>query len=188
MTDETLPDRPGNLSRPKTGLAAWEATVSYIAEEHHPDALLILRVYPVEGVNRWSALLEWGAYLEQTEDATSLANALTALWQAVDQSHIIFKDAKAKQQRPTGYGEYDWVGADTKEAVERLLWVVRVVFKSDWSLVAFYRPIEDATRRVQMRLIAKGDEVHIGGRGPTLKDAASQLYRNATPHFSGSKD
>ena len=188
MPDETLPDRPGNLSRPKTGLAAWETTVGYIATNHHPDALLTLRVYPVENENQWAAQLEWGPHREHVDEQNTLPMALQSLWRVVNQSHVIFETEKDAIRQPAGYGEFDWVDADTKDALERLLWVVRVVFKTDWTIVALYQPTDDAPTRVQMRLIARNDTVHISGRGATLRDAATQLYRNATPYFTGTKD
>jgi hypothetical protein len=188
MPDETLPNRPGSPQRPKTGLAAWEATVGYIAAEHSPDALLTLRVYPDGDENLWGAVLEWGPHREEVEALASLPEALRDLWRVVNQGHIIFKEEADAIRKPAGYGEFDWVDADTKDALERLVWVVRVVFKEDWTLVVIYQPTDNPAVRVQVRLLAREDSVHINGRGASLKEAATQLYRNATPYFSGTKD
>lgn len=189
MPDDTVPNRPGSFSnRPKTGLAAWEATVGYIASEHSPDALLTLRAYADADDNLWAALLEWGAYREEVADAESLPTALRDLWVVVNQGHVIFTSSAEAIRKPAGYGEFDWVDADTQDALDRLLWVVRVVFKDDWTLVILYQPTDNPATRVQMRLVARDDAVHISGRGGSVRDAATQLYRNATPYFSGTRD
>ena len=189
MPDDTLPNRPGAMSsRPRTGLAAWEATVGYIASEHSPDALLTLRAYPVGEENRWSALLEWGPHREEVAAMDGLPSALRELWTQVNEGHIIFQTTADAIRKPAGYGEFDWIDADTRDSLERLMWVVRVVFKEDWTLVMIYQPTDNPSVRVQMRLIARDDGVYISGRGPSLKDASAQLYRNATPYLSGTKD
>lgn len=186
---DTLPNRPGSLSnRPKSGLAAWEATVGYIAAEHSPDAMLTVRAYPRGEDNLWAALLEWGRYQESVEDQESMPLVLQALWHVVEQSHMIFLKSSDSVRKPTGYNDFDYLDGDTRDALDRLTWVMRVVFKEDWLLVMIYHPSDQPDTRVQIRLIARDDTVHIGGRGATFKDAATQLYRNATPYFSGLKD
>ncbi len=189
MPSDTLPNRPGSMpNRPKTGLAAWEATVGYIAAEYSPDALLTMRAYPDDEENKWAALLEWGVNREGVDDMDTLPAALRDLWRVVNEGHVIFKTSADAIRKPAGYGEFDWVDADTQDALDRLLWVVRVVFKADWSIIILYQPTDNPSVRVQIRMIARDDSVHISGRGATVKDAATQLYRNATPYFSGTKD
>lgn len=186
---DTIPNRPGNMSsRPKTGLAAWETTVAYIASEHSPDALLTMRAYPDGEDNRWGAVLQWGPHHEEIAQMETLPDALRDLWRVVNEGHVIFSQPEDAIRKPAGYGEFDWVDADTKDAIERLLWVVRVVFKEDWTMVILYQPTDNPSVRVQVRLIARNDSVHISGRGASVKEAATQLYRNATPYFSGTKD
>lgn len=188
---DTIPNRPGAMpNRPKTGLAAWEATVGYIAVEHNPDALLTLRAYPTgeDDLTAWGAALEWGKNAEQVTDMPTLADALRQLWKVVDQGHVIFLKTEDAIRKPSGYTEFDWLDPDTRDALDRLTWVLRVVFNDDWMIIIIYRPVDNPDVRVQMRLIAQDDSIHIGGRGASVRDAATQLYRNATPYFSGARD
>lgn len=186
MSDDTLPGRPGGLgNRPKTGLAAWEATVGYIAAEHSPDALLTMRAHPDGEATIWAAMLEWGQKREMVDGRETLPLALRDLWRVVDQAHVIFMKNADAIRRPAGYGDLDWLDADTRDALERLTWVLRVVFKTDWTLVMIYQPTDNPAVRVEMRLVARESTVHIGGRGPSVREAATQLYRNATPYLSG---
>jgi hypothetical protein len=46
--------------------------------------------------------------------------------------------------------------------------------------------VENPNLRVQARLLAKDNSVHIGGRGPTIRDACRDLYRNAAPGYFAS--
>lgn len=185
---DTIPTRPSSFNRPHTGLAAWEATVGYIATEHSPDAMLTLRAYPEAEETIWSAELTWGQNKEQLGGVDTLADVLRELWLKVEQSHVIFKSSEDAVRKPAGYGNFDWIDSDTKDALDRLAWVTSVVFKDDWTLISIYQPTDNPTARVQMRLVARDTTVHINGRGASMRDAATQLYRNATPYFSGNKD
>jgi len=176
------------INRPKTGLAAWESTVGYLAANHSPDALLTLRAYPEGEDSHWSALLEWGANREEVNGHATLPAVLNELWQVVDQGRVIFSSSAEAVRKPAGYGEFDWLDADTKDAIERLMWVIRVVFKDDWTMVILYQATDNPAVRAQARLIARAGDVYINGRGASVRDAVTQLYRNATPYFSGTKD
>lgn len=190
MSDDTLPTRPNQKDqRPRTGLSAWESTVGYLSSHINPNAMLTLRVSPKnEDDNLWAARLEWEHEEESVENQESLPVALRELWSIVGNSHAIFHKANANFHKPEGYGEFDWVDADTRDALERLIWVARVVFKTDWTLVIIYQALDNAENRVQARLAARKSTVHIGGRGASIQDAVTQLYRNATPYFSKEKD
>ncbi|MEO0560783.1 MAG: hypothetical protein AAF125_01620 [Chloroflexota bacterium] len=190
MPDETLPNRPGTFSeRPKTGLEAWEATVGYIAAQHSPDVLLTLKAVPAEEEqSAWSATLDWAEHHEDVEDQPTLLAALRELWAKVDKAHVIFESDVDALRKPSGYSEFDYLDADTKDALDRLSWVTQVVFKENWTMVIIYQPSDDPQTRVQMRLVARAGDVHIGGRGPSIEDAARKLYRNATPYFNKRKD
>jgi hypothetical protein len=189
MPDDTLPTRPDALGgRPRTGLAAWESTIGYIANEHSPDVLLTVKALPDGDGSVWSAMLEWGPHREIVEGQPTFPAALRELWGVIERAHVIFKDKAASVRKPFGYTEFDWLDADTKSALERLAWVTQVVFREGWSLIIIYQPTDDPTNRVQMRLLARDGEVLIGGRGPSIEDAASKLYRNATPYFSKRKN
>lgn len=189
MQDETLPKRPDNAARPRTGLAAWESALGYITTEISPDALLTIRASAIdEQHTQWSAALEWNRQQEMVTQQSTIQAALAALWQALESSQAVELSTLEDSRKPLGYSEFEWLDADTRDALERLLWVVQVVFKGDWSLLILYHLTDDPAMRVQARLAAKGGSVHIGGRGASIKDAATQLYRNATPYFSKEKD
>jgi len=185
MPDETLPTRPDVFGgRPRTGLAAWESTIGYISQEHSPDVLLTVKALPNGDGSVWSAKLEWGPHRESADNQPTFPAALRELWTVVERAHVIFKDKAEAVRKPAGYTEFDWLDADTKGALERLAWVTQVVFREAWSLLIIYQPTDDPTNRVQMRLLARDGDVHIGGRGASIEGAASKLYRNATPYFS----
>ncbi len=187
MSDDTIHTRPSGWRRPKTGLAAWEATVGYISAEHSPDAQLTFRAYPSGDTQAWAAAVTWAGFKEEVTDRTTIAEALRDLWLQVEQVHAIFKTAEDAARRPADYSDLQWLEADTRDAIERLLWVSRVVFDEDWVLIVVYQPSDNPQMRVQMRLLARENTVSISGRGPSMRDACTQLYRNATPYFSGAK-
>lgn len=190
MSDETLPTRPDGVSRPKTGLAAWIATIGYMAQHHSPDVLLTIQGHPetdnTDG--QWTASLEWSGNRVEVEPQPSFQQALHALWAAVEKHHPIFKSPEDALRKPSGYGEFDWIDADTKDALDRLISVSRVVLRENWSLIIIYQSTDRADHRVQMRLVAPDNDVYVSGRGATFRDAANQLQRNATPYFSKRRD
>lgn len=189
MSDDTLPKRPtSDHLRPKTGLAAWELTIGYLAAHLNPNTLLTVRVTPNGDDLQWAASLEWNHEKEQVSAKASFGEALRELWQLVSSRHVVFRKNLDDYRKPIGYSEFDWIDADTKDAIERLTWVTQVVFKRNWTLVISYQALDNAEQRVQSRLIANNSAVHIGGRGASIQDAVSQLYRNATPYFSKEKD
>jgi hypothetical protein len=51
-------------------------------------------------------------------------------------------------------------------------------FGADWRLTLVYQPIENPGLRVQARLAARSDSVHVGGRGASLRDTCHDLYRH----------
>jgi len=187
MSDETIHTRPNN-NRPRTGLAAWEATIGYIATEHSPDVMLTLKALPDGDGSTWQADLDWAENAEHIDGEATLPGALQALWKRVSEAHIIFTDRDDAFRAPVGYTEFDWLDPDTKDALDRLSWVTQVVFRTDWTLIIIYHPTDNRDKRVQMRLLAHDGDVHIAGRGPSIEDAATKLYRNATPYFSKRKD
>ena len=189
MPDDTLPTRPDALGgRPRTGLAAWESTIGYMAHVHSPDVLLTVKARPDGENSVWSAMLEWGPHREMIDRQPTFPAALRELWPVVERAHLIFKDKADAIRKPSGYTEFDWLDADTKGALERLAWVTQVVFREAWSLIIIYQPTDDPQNRVQVRLLAQDGDVHISGRGPSVEDAANKLYRNATPYFSKRKN
>jgi hypothetical protein len=190
MSDETRPTRPDEMSRPKTGLAAWIATIGYIAQHHSPDVMLTVQGRPDKD-NRdghWSASLEWGDNRVDVAPQPAFQQALQALWEQIEKHYPIFKSPEDALRKPAGYGEFDWVDADTKDALDRLISVSRVVLRDNWSLILIYQPTDRADHRVQMRLVAPDNDVYVSGRGATFRDAANQLQRNATPYFSKRRD
>ena len=185
MPDVTLPTRPDILGgRPRTGLAAWESTIGYIAHEHSHAVLLTVKARPKGDSSEWSAMLEWGPHREWVDGQPSFPASLRELWPVVERAHVIFKKTADAVRKPSGYTEFDWLDADTKGALERLAGVTQVVFREAWSLIIIYQPTDDPSSRVQIRLLAQDGDVHISGRGPSIEDAANKLYRNATPYFS----
>jgi hypothetical protein len=186
--DDTLPTRPDPANRPRTGLAAWEATIGYMASVHSPDVLLTVKAQPGKTDSVWSAGLEWADYAERVDQQPSFHVALRELWLAIEQAHVIFKTEQDALRKPTGYNEFDWVDADTKDALDNLAWVTQVVFQTDWTMIIIYHPTDNPTNRAQVRLVARDGDLHIGGRGASIEEAARKLYRNATPYFSKRKD
>ncbi|RMF80614.1 MAG: hypothetical protein D6737_07435 [Chloroflexi bacterium] len=182
MNDETL--RIGRRPpRPENGWLAWLATVGYISKEHSPDAMLTVKVYPLEDQYGWSASVTWAQHVEEVHDFHSFAGALTALWAIVGDHYQIFLRPEDGFLQPKGYSDERWLDADTASILERLTDVVNTAFGDDWMLIIVYQPLAEPDLRVQMRLVARGDSVHVSGRGPALRDACGALYRNAAPKY-----
>ncbi|MFZ4813311.1 MAG: hypothetical protein ACOYL5_02155 [Phototrophicaceae bacterium] len=185
MTDSTQPKPPSGLAnRPRTGLAAWEATIGYINQAYSPDALLTLNAYPHNDALRWAAMVEWGSNKEQVKDSPTLPAALRDLWERVEQGYVIFLEEDEAIRKPSGYGEFNWLDADTRENIDRLLGLVQTAFKGDWTVVFIYQSSANPQTRVQARLIARNGSVNLNGRGASLPEATSQLYRNVVPFLA----
>jgi len=181
---ETIASRP-LPSRPHNGLLAWEATIGYISGQYSLDAMLTIRAYPTPaGGVAWSVMASWGKISEQVRDVPSLPAALRDLWQQVDQHHVIFEHREAILKRPANYSDNEWLDADTKAILERVLQVTRTVYGADWQVVLVYQPVERPELRFQARLIALAETVKTGGHGPSMRDACRDLYRNAAHHFA----
>lgn len=181
-TDDTIIMRPVP-SRPETGLAAWLATVGYLASEYNPDALLALRATPgPDHAVVWAASVSWGheRYTSERGDG-QLAEALRSLWLLVEREHQLFKTLEAAARRPAGYPPERWLDGETEETLNQLIRIIRPAFALDWSLIIIYKPIELPTLRVQARLIARGSSVQLSGSGSTIRAACHDLLRHAAP-------
>lgn len=186
MDDNTLIMRP-LPKRPETGLLAWQATVGYLGAEYSPDAMLTLRAAPVDAEQVvWSAAVSWGQENVVVQECRTLADALRYLWRAVEQEHQIFKTLEAATRRPANYPQDRWVDPDTAETLRRLIDITSAVFKQQWLLIIVYQPVATAHLRVQARLLANNNSIHIGGGGATIRDACRELYRNAAPEYFAS--
>ncbi|GEM_PF-480164 len=185
ITKSTKPIRllPRRLAN---GLLAWQATLAYISAQQSPDALLELMAYPVEESQavQWSATVSWGKKKESVRDLPSLQAALDTLWQEVERNHVIFISEEDTVRRPSGYAPNEWIDAHTAEILGRFIETTHAVFTSGWRVVIIYHAIESPLSRVQMRLLAEGNTVTAGGRGPALIDATRDLYRNAAPAYA----
>lgn len=177
--DDTMPERPPFPQRPRSGWAAWSATVGYIAQQYSPDATLKIEIYPMEHIIGWKASLTWGEHEVMVEDRHSLAMVLSALWQRVETLYHIFETPEDAIRKPAGFDDDNWLDERTYEVFSRLVNVTDTVFRGNWKVVVLYRPIEDPERRVQTRLIADDVKVNRGGFGPTLRDASRDLYHKA---------
>ena len=182
MSNETLPQMPVP-KRPENGLLAWQATMGYISSEHSPDALLTFQATPNEGGLAWSGTITWMHNSELVNDKPSLPAAMRDLWKEVTRSHHIFNSFEAAVRQPINYRDDQWLDADTQGSLDRLLQTTAAVFGDDWKLVMVYQPVEAPALRVQVRLLARNNVVHIGGRGASLRDACRELYRNAAKDF-----
>jgi hypothetical protein len=171
--------------RPPTGLLAWEATVGYMSAHHSPDTLLKLQAYPRDKAVLWSAHVSWAQHQERVQDRTSLAEALRDLWVEVEHHHTIFQSDVDAIRSPRGYGDGDWVDAETLEILDRLTSTAQNVFPGDWTLIVVYHPVESASTRVQARLLVQNNSNYAGGRGPSVHDACHAVYRGAARLFVG---
>lgn len=170
--------------RPPNGLLAWQATIGHIAQRFSPDAMLKLQVYPVKGQIRWSVQASWGPQDEFVRDAPSLETALCDLWREVERHHQIFETFEDAFKAPANYAENEWVDSRTGDTLTRFIRVTQAAFRDDWLLVMIYQPVQTSETRVQVRLIAHDNTVHVGGRGATFFDACHDLYNNAAPHYA----
>lgn len=167
------------------GLLAWQATLGYISAQHSPDSLLEVHVYPTrEEETRWSANVSWGKKQEAVQDQLTLGEALNQLWQKVERNHYIFISEEDTVRRPSGYEPDEWIDGHTLDMLTRMIETTEVAFPQDWRIIMTYQPVDMPEMRVQMRLLAKGNSITIGGRGPALLDAARELYRNAAPIYA----
>ncbi len=180
--DDTEAKRP-LPRRPQTGLQAWQVTLGYISATHSPDALLKLQAYSREARVHWSASVSWGQKEESVTDQPSIAAALRELWLEVSRHHAIFESAEDAVRAPVYYNDVEWLDDATLESLQRLIWVTQMTFPGDWLLIIVYQPVETPSARIQARLLAKGSSITVGGRGPSMLDACSTLFRNATPHW-----
>ncbi len=185
MTDsETVHARP-MPKRPETGLLAWQSTLGYISTRYSLDAMLTIQVYPqTAGKLAWAAKASWGHYIEEVRDCPSLPAALRDLWTEVDRNNIIFESGEAISRRPMLYSDDEWLDEDTRLTLDRTIQLNWTAFESDWMLIIVYQPVGIPNMRLQTRLLAKGHTVQISGRGPTMREACHDIYRNTARNYS----
>ena len=181
MSDPAAAKQP---ARPETGFGAWQATLGYISTNYSPDARLILYIYPRDHQVLWAGRVAWGPVVEEYVDAPGLPAVLGRLWQQVEHYHTVFDTPEDKVRRPVGYIRTQWIDLPTQDVLHRILWTVRLAFLDDWCMMVVYQTLEDPSMRVQMRLMGKENTVIVGGRGPSLLEAARDLFRNAAPVFA----
>jgi hypothetical protein len=187
MTDETEPTHP-RLNRPTTGLLAWQFTIGYISAEYSPDATLTLRVQPDEAeAVMWDASVAWGQKKEFVEQQATLSDALRRLWREVKRNHRVFKSLDASVRQPADYGADEWLDEETQRSLDRLIELTSDALETDWHIIIIYQSVENPDLRVRARLLAKESTVHIGGRGPSIREACRDLYYNAAPEYFSSK-
>jgi hypothetical protein len=175
--------------RPATGLLAWQATLGHISTHHSPDAVLKLETFSREARVFWSASVSWGSVREAVSEQATMAAALRELWHEVSKNHSLFERLEDATKAPQFYDDTEWLDMPTQESLQRVIWVTQIAFPGQWTLITLYQPIENPQTRVQMRLLAKGDTVAVGGRGASVVDACRALFRNATPYYAAqSKD
>lgn len=181
----TAPMRP-LPNRPKYGWMAWEATAGYMSAHLSPDVTLKLSAYPAQDGSsvHWGSSVTWAQEREEVKDFSAPHEALAQLWRVVDQTHSIFGMTEDAVKRPAHYKDNQWFDSWTAEIMQRLVRVTHAVFKDDWMIVLVYRPIESMDGRIQARLMAIDNEVHVGGRGPSLGDGCRHLYHNAAKTFT----
>jgi hypothetical protein len=182
MSDKTLDQRP-LPKRPENGLLAWQATIGYISQQYSLDAMLTAQAYVLNNAVSWGAAASWGTNREEVADQPSLEAALRELWRLVDSHHVIFEKREHLLKRPANYADHEWLDKDTAAVLNRVLHVTSVVYGADWQVVLAYQPVESPDSRFQTRLLALGGSVQIGGRGPDLRTACRDLYRNAAPYY-----
>lgn len=188
MDDNTL-IMPPMPKRPENGLLAWLATIGYLGAEYSPDAMLTLRAAPNDAKQIiWSAVASWAQENVVVQDCPSLATALRYLWRAVEQEHQIFKTLEAATRRPSNYPQDRWIDPQTQSTLDRLIDISGSVFKQQWLLIIVYQPVDNPNLRVRARLLAQDNAIHIGGSGPSIRDACRALYRNAAPNYFASAE
>ena len=167
---------------PITGFAAWQATLGFISLHISPDAALEIQARSNSAHTvSWTASASWANSRESASDSESISGALSGLWASIERNLPDFIDSLNVERLPVGFADHEWLDAPTQDILHRLVWTTRIVFLSDWSLVIVYRPTENPSTRVHMRLLARSNQVHIGARGPGLLETARDLYRNAAP-------
>jgi hypothetical protein len=175
---------PGTRSlRQPWGWFAWLAVVGYIQEAHSPDVTLVVEMYPREGVVLWASELAFGSDRVEVRDKFGFGPALNDLWEVVAATYAAFAAPQLPVQPPTGYEDDQWADAATLDSLTRLVGVTSTVFKEDWRLIVYYRPVPVPDDRTQARLIAKRGTVSRAGRGATLRDACRNLFHNAAPDY-----
>lgn len=181
----TAPMRP-LPNRPRYGWMAWEATAGYMSAHLSPDVILKLSAYPHDDGSNvlWAASVTWANEHEEVDDLSEPHEALAQLWKRVDLAHNIFGKTEDAIKRPAHYHDNQWFDSWTIEILQRLVRVTNAVFKTDWIIVLVYRPVETMDSRIQARLLANDNAVHVGGRGSSLGDGCRQLYHNAAPIFT----
>ena len=184
MFDEDTMMQLPTVPRPENGFAAWQATLGYINRQFCPDARLVLSIYPVSHQIRYAARVMWGQVVEEVNHKSSVPDAMASLWSLVDQHHAIFASSYEAIRSPAGYDLMEWFDLNTQDVLHRLIWTAHTVFGSDWKMVLFYRTFGNPPQRVQMRLQARESQVRVGGRGPTVIDAARNLFHNAAESFA----
>jgi hypothetical protein len=172
--------------RPDNGLLAWQATIGYIATEYSPDAMLTLRATPSGNGVTWQGTASWGDVLESLENQPSVPIALRDLWLLIYRNHTIFKTMEAAAKGPMNYRDDQWLDEETQTTVDRMVEVTKAAFHDDWMFIVVYQPVAVPSGRVQARLLAKNNSVHISGRGASVREACRDLYHNAAPgYFAG---
>lgn len=183
--DDTIIARP-LPKRPETGLQAWLATIGYIGSEYSPDAMLTLRITPKDKALQWSAVASWGEENIAVHNWQTMGEALSDLWKSVSREHKIFKTLEAATRRPANFPADRWVDPETQVMLDRLMLVTEMVFGQEWLLIIVYHAVDNPTLRVQARLLANQNQVHIGGSGASILEACQDVYRNAAPGYFAS--
>ncbi len=181
--DANVPSAGTRSLRQPWGWFAWLAVVGYVQEAHSPDVTLGLEMYPREGVVLWASELAFGGDRVEVRDKFGFGPVLNDLWEVAAATFAIFTAPHLLVQPPTGYDDDQWVDAATLDALTRLVGVTSTVFKEDWRLIVYYRPVPTPSERIQARLIAKRGAVSRAGRGATLRDACRSLFHNAAPDY-----
>ena len=169
--------------RQQWGWLAWLAVVGYVQETKSPDVTLVVEMYPRDGVVLWASELTFGGSRFEVRDRLGFGPVLNDLWEAAAAAFATSSDAAALPHPPTGYEDDQWVDATTLDVLTRLVGVTSTVFREDWRLIVYYRPVPVPEERVQARLIAKRGAVSRAGLGATLRDACRSLFHNAAPDY-----
>lgn len=183
--DDTIIARP-LPKRPENGLQAWLATIGYISSEYSPDAMLTLRIVPRKQELEWSAAASWGEENISVHQWRTIGEALSDLWKSVSREHKIFKTLEAATRRPANFPSERWVDVETQAMLDRLIQITEMAFEQQWMLIIVYHAVDNPNLRVQARLLANNNQVHIGGTGPTILEACQDVYRNAAPGYFAS--
>ena len=180
---DTINARPLPKRLP-TGLQAWQATIGYIHSAYSTDALLAFRAYPSDGEVLWGATASWAKEGVNVRDLPSIGMVMRELWQEFASRYNILSSLESLARSPADYADDEWTDASTQDILDRLMQVTVHVFQTDWAFIAIYQPIEQPDTRVQTTLMAKGGNVRIKGRGPSLDDACRDLFRSAAREYA----